>query len=81
MGVWAVVSTFYKHAEYELDIIEDDIELRIFLLRKLRDYSNGDSEYAESMSLDELIDFVEDAGNTEVEAQRGWGIREVTQIL
>jgi hypothetical protein len=78
---YVVVSTYYKHAEYDLQIFQNEEELRDFLEKELRSYE----EYfrpvdTNNMTLFELIRKTVDLGNIIVEEERGWGVREIRLI-
>ena len=79
---WVIVETYYKHAEYTLNIIKSDDKLREYLEGKLEEYNEEyEIEQSASENLESLIEMVEDMGNRMVESERGWGVREIREIM
>lgn len=78
---YAVVSTYYKYAEYDLQIFQNEEELKDFLEKEIRSYE----EYfppidTNDMTLFELIRATVEFGNMIVEDEKGWGVREIRLI-
>jgi hypothetical protein len=84
---WMVVETYYKHAEYSAGIIDGAGMLKEYLLDLFSAYNMRESEYEDcydsddAVELQNLIDLAVFVGNQRVENQRGWGLREVTEII
>ena len=76
---WVIVETYYKHAEYNLFIMENDALLTEHLIEKLEEYDNRRDDYS-NLDLDDLIELAEYIGNERVSSQMGWGIREIRKI-
>ena len=77
---WAIVRTYYKHAEYELLIVSDE-SLRGYLLGELGKYLDfSEIENVSEKSMSELIEYAVESGNERVENQSGWGIREIKMV-
>lgn len=97
---WVVVQTYYKHAEYSLDIYRSSEELKELLQQELSSYRRNNNEilnksqqmqlafYTENGTtclgaqpdIDDLIELCVDIGNEIVDAQNGWGVREIVEI-
>lgn len=73
MAIWAVVETYYKHAQFKLHIFYSDGELCSFLYSEIEDS-------AMDMGLDDLISKAIEIGNENVDNERGWGIREIVRV-
>ena len=82
--MWAVFETYYKHAEYELKFIKNGKEMNDFLLATLIDYKyydhGGSYEDVYELDLEGLMDLVVELGNERVRRDRGWGVREITEV-
>lgn len=88
MAKWAIVQTYYKHAEYSLVVKHNDEDLRTFILNTLEEYASRDDDhnyndypdYSEH-DLEDLIEIVVRLGNERVcDFQRGWGVREIRDM-
>lgn len=88
---YVVVSTYYKHGEYDLNIFYSELELRDFLIDEYISYDLCDKECEESeescvckdgysMDIETLINIVCDVGEKYVNEERGTGVREVQKI-
>ena len=82
--MWAVVETYYKHAEYSLTFIKTEKEMNDFLFAQLIDYKyydrGGSYEGVYELDLEDLMDLVVELGNERVRRDRGWGVREITEV-
>ena len=77
--MWAVVETYYKHAEYSLLIFKTEKELRNYILKELATYEYEDD--LDDKGIDDLIEIVVYIGSNRVEEQMGWGVREIREII
>lgn len=71
--MYTVFSIYYKHGEFNVDIFEDDDDLREYCMEQIQNYGkdDGDVNYED---IDVLIDKTIEYGKLFVEEQSGWGI-------
>jgi hypothetical protein len=82
MKTYAVVSTYYKHGEYKLDIFYSEEDLRKFLISQyvIYLYYSYEEDVCNDMDTKDLIIKVCEKGEEMVNNQIGWGVREVREI-
>lgn len=82
--IWVVVSTYYKHAEYQLDVFKNSEELKSFLKKEVADYQKepGGAYYDQddASDLDDFIELCVEHGSAQIKSEIGWGVREVREI-
>jgi hypothetical protein len=79
MGYFIIVETYYKHGEYKLTILNNEIKLINFIDKTLADYDIDNDVYCK-LDLDDKINLLLDTGNERVKSQTGWGVREIRYI-
>jgi hypothetical protein len=84
--MWAVVETYYKHAEYELKIFDCEklfknyLEETLSFYRSEYDEDDEDDEDEEMTELHNMMKKVVRIGNKLVDDETGWGVREIREI-
>ena len=76
--MYTVFSIYYKHAEYSVDIFEDDDSLREYCMEQLDEYNgedgDGDVDFHGIDDIEILIEKTIKYGKDAVEKQWGWGV-------
>lgn len=79
---YAVVSTYYEHGEYRLEICYGQSELKNYLIKCYHQYDDPAYKIDEiyEMDLDEIINVVVSEGDYQIKNQCGFGVREIKEI-
>jgi hypothetical protein len=77
--MWVVIETYYKHAEYKVQIFKNDNEVLDYLVQKLMYYSDHYEHQVDGdlTDIDFVLEKAIEIGNFLVENEHGWGVRDV----
>lgn len=78
MVYYVVVSTYYKHGDYELRVFQHQADLRRFIIEYIEhELDEYESSLLPKMGIESIVEKAIHIGNRVVDNQDGWGIREV----